>query len=124
MVKKLISFWLAPIFLTACTSVKIADDGGETHQYFGFVSIQVPETDKRIKAYKISSYGLAIENGLLIGARDTEMVLVPLNDGEGAAPDEATCSMVVIVRSGAEAEHAHNILKNLEGDTICLATFQ
>lgn len=116
---------LLSLALGACANVQIAADGGKTHRYFGFVSVQVPKTEKAIQAYKISSLGFAIENGLLIGARDTEMVLVPLRESEGGArPNEATCSMVVIVRSSAEAEHARDTLKDLKGDNICLAEFQ
>lgn len=125
MLCKLIGGIISICILSGCASVQIAEGDGATHQYFGFVSVKVPSTEKGIKAFKITSYGIAVENGLMIGGRDTEMVLVPLRENEdGAQPDEATCSMVVIVRSNAEAEHARDTLKNLEGNNICLAAFQ
>ncbi len=110
--------------LSACANVQIGGGEGKTHHYFGFVSVQVPEVERAVEAYKVTSYGLAIEDGLMIGARDTEMVLVPLKvNPAGRQPHEATCAMVIIVRSNAEAQHARQTLKDIKGDDICLATF-
>ena len=111
--------------VTACASVRVENGNGKTYRYFGYVEVQVPEKDDRIEAYKIRSLGLAIEQGISLGWRDNEQVLVPLKEGEGeGAPYEATCSMVVIVRSDAEAKHAREILSDLKGANICLTLFQ
>jgi hypothetical protein len=124
MVRRL--FTLTALFaLSACTSVQIGDQGGKIHHYFGFVSVQVPEVTQALEAYKVTSYGLAIENGLMVGARDTERVLVPLRTNQaGSQPHEATCALVVIVRSHAEARHARNTLKDIEGENLCLVSYQ
>jgi hypothetical protein len=118
--------------LSACASVSVIDnrvgeDGREsqTHRYFGFVEVVVPKASHDIEAVRIQSAGIAIEQGLSIGWRETETVLVPLKVNEdGSTPDEATCSLVVIIRSGSEAAHAAELLRNIEGDGICTATFQ
>lgn len=116
---------LMPLFaLSACAAVQIGGGDGKTHHYFGFVSVQVPEVKQAVEAYKVTSYGLAIEDGLMIGARDTEMVLIPLKENpDGRQPYEATCAMVIIVRSNAEARQARQTLKDIKGDDLCLATF-
>jgi len=113
------------IILNACTSIRTTESGGKHYRYFGFVEVVVPKTEQDIEAYRIQAMGIAIENGLSIGWRETEMVLVPLKEGAGAgAPQEATCSMVVIVRSDTEAKHAREILSELKGANICLTSFQ
>lgn len=114
----------------ACSSIRVSEADGpqaktKTYRYFGYVEVTVPETEKKIEAVKIQSLGLAIENGISLGWKDQETVLVPLKQSGGAAaPLEATCSLVVIIRSDAEARHAENILANIKGENICLASFQ
>ena len=111
--------------VTACASVRVENGDGKTYRYFGYVEVQVPEKDARIEAYKIRSLGLAIEQGISLGWRDNEQVLVPLKQNvDDSAPAEATCSIVVIVRSDAEARHAREILSDLKGANICLTSFQ
>lgn len=110
--------------MTACSSVRTTDRGGKSYRYFGFVEVVVPKVERDVEAVRIQSFGVALEKGLSVGWRDREMVLVPLKTSEdGAQPDEATCAVVVIVRSNAEAQHARDTLKNLKGDNVCLASF-
>ena len=119
----LCALMLAP----ACASVNLADGEGdaETHRYFGFVELKVPSRDGRIHAYAVKSAGIALEDGLMIGWRESEQVIVPIPLEEGEAPpDEAPCSLIVIVRSDAQAKHAREILSGLDGEKICLTSFQ
>lgn len=115
---------------SACSSVRVSEADGhaagtKTYRYFGYVEVTVPETKQKVEAVKIQSLGLAVENGISIGWKDREQVLVPLKQPKGAAaPLEATCSLVVIIRSDAEARHAEKILADIEGENICLASFQ
>ncbi|MBL4836908.1 MAG: hypothetical protein JKY34_04960 [Kordiimonadaceae bacterium] len=98
---------------------------GKTHRYFGFVEVVLPKTEKGIRAVSVKSLGVAIENGISIGWRDKEQVLVPLKvQADGTTPDEAICSMVVIIRSTAEAKHAAKMLQPLKGENICLTSFE
>lgn len=118
---------LLAAFASACTRVDLAEPDGETktHRYFGFVEVKVPAVEHGIEAYQTRSLGVAFNDGVVVGWQDEERVLVPLKVPEGAgAPYEATCSMVVIVRSDAEARHAEEILSSLKGENICLASFQ
>lgn len=115
--------------LAACSNVRIDQtkpaSGTDTYRYFGFVEVIVPKTKGGITAYKIQSLGIALEQGLAIGWRDNEQILVPLKAPDAAgAPWEATCSMIVIIRSSADAEHAYQMLSSLKGENICLASFQ
>jgi len=110
--------------LPACTSVRLTDDNGERHQYFGFVELVIPKVKNDIQAYKVTSFGVAIERGLSVGWRDNERVLVPLKEPEnGTAPFEATCSTIIIIRSSSDAKHAAEMLRAFEGEEICLAAF-
>lgn len=111
--------------LGACTSIRTTDRDGKSYRYFGFVEVVVPKVERDIEAVKIESAGIALEKGLSVGWRENETVLVPLRENaEGPQPNEATCGIVVVVRSNAEAEQARDTLKDLKGDNICLATFQ
>ena len=111
--------------LAACSSVDLAGEGGETHYYFGYVAITLPETDGRLRAWKIQTAGVAVEDGFLLGWRDQEQVLVPLKEPDGEPlPDEAPCSLVVVIHSDAEAKHARDILSGLDGENICLTSFK
>ena len=120
-----LSLVLMLVSLSGCASVRTTDGEGKSYRYFGFVEVVVPEAQANIEAVKITSAGIAIENGLSVGWRDTEQVIVPLKKGAGEnAPPEATCSMVVIVRSDTEAQNAREILSDLKGENICLTSFQ
>ena len=117
------------VCLAACSSVRIDQTtpvfGTDTYRYFGFVEVIVPKTDGEITAYKIQSLGIALDQGLAIGWRDNEQILVPLKAPEvGGSLWEATCSMIVIIRSDADARHAYQMLSSLKGENICLASFQ
>lgn len=122
-----LGFLLVLLLQSACVSVRVNDADkttGNVHRYFGFVEIVQPKLEKGIQAVGVTSLGIAIENGLSIGWRNKEQVLVPLKvSADAATPDEATCSMVVIIRSTEEAEHAAKILQPLKGENICIAKF-
>jgi hypothetical protein len=117
--------------LSACASVRLTGgaDGhsaGETvtHRYLGYVELVVPKAEKDIQAFKVQSAGIAFDDGLTIGWRDKQLVLVPLKENEdGTVPDEATCSLVVIVSSTAEARQVAVALEGLMGDEICKVNF-
>ena len=118
------------LLCSACSSVRVSEVGDQatgtkTYRYLGYVEVIVPETRQKIEAVKIQSLGLAVENGISLGWKNREQVLVPLKQPQGAAtPFEATCGLVVIIRSDAEARHAEKILADMEGENICLASFQ
>lgn len=110
--------------LGGCSTVVLEDnDRGDSHYRLGLVKIVVPETDKRISAYKIQSLGLLASNGFVLGWQDDEKVLIPLKEGEGDQPYEATCAIVIVLRSQEELDHTHQIVKGLEGENICVASF-
>lgn len=112
------------LFLTSCTNIENSDLSGDTHTFFGITKIELPTTDERIEAIRIQSLGLSLGENLNLGWNNIERVTVPLKDSGGTAqPYEATCSIVVIVRSNSEAAHARNILKDIQGDQICLSAF-
>lgn len=116
---------LALVLLPACTQVDLTGEEGKTYSYFGYVEIKLPETEGRVHAVAVQSAGIALEEGLMIGWRDNERVVVPLEAREGEAPPaEAPCTLIVIVRSDAQAKHAREILSGLEGENICLTSFQ
>ncbi|WP_417449914.1 hypothetical protein [Kordiimonas sp.] len=119
--------WLAlpMILVAACTSVELGEGGGKTHRYLGFVEVTLPETRGQLRAWQIKSVGIAAEDGIMLGWREQEQVLVPLKEPDGEAmPHEAPCSLVVVIRSDAEAKHAREILSGLDGENICLTSFQ
>ncbi len=113
--------------VAACTRVDIGAQEGDskTHRYFGFVEVKVPQTRGRVHAVAVTSAGIALEDGLMIGWRENERIVVPvpLEDGK-PPPDEAPCNLIVIVRSDEDAKHARDILAGLEGENICLTSFQ
>lgn len=113
------------LVLSGCSSVVLwNDDRGRSHYRLGFVKIIVAETDNRISAYKIQSLGLVASDGFAIGWHDDEKVLIPLkNINDSEQPYEATCGLVVVLRTKAELEHAHQLIKGLEGENVCVASF-
>jgi hypothetical protein len=116
---------VALVLLPACTQVNLAGETGKTYRYFGFVELKLPETKGHVHAVSVESAGIALEDGLMIGWRDNERVVVPLDAREGEAPPaEAPCNLIVIVRSDAQAKHAREILSGLDGENICLTSFQ
>ncbi len=122
---RLVLVLISITLLSACTSIRATERDGKSYRYFGFVEVVVPKIERDIEAVKIQSAGIALENGLSVGWRENETVLVPLKEGAAkGAPLEATCGMVVIVRSVAEAEHAAAVLRDLKGENICLTSFQ
>jgi len=122
---RLVAIFIVLSVLGGCARVTVAEGDGKTYRFLGYVEVELPETEKKIEAVRLQSLGVALESGLSVGWRESEQVLVPLKDGEGeGAPLEATCSMVVIVRSDAEAKHAREILSDLKGENICLTLFQ
>ena len=124
-VAKCVSLFVCVVVLSACASVRLTEGDGKTHQYFGYVAVTMPIAQKHIEAVKLQSFGIALENGIAIGWRDKEMVLVPLRvPADAEMPYEATCSVVVIVRSGKQAQHAVKTLSNIEGEQICVTSFQ
>ena len=117
--------FLCLLVFFGCTSVHVTEGEGKAYRHFGYIEVFVPETDERIGGVKIQSIGVFLETGISIGWRDEELVWVPLKTPEGVnMPQEATCSVVMIIRSDAQAQHASEILTNIEEKNICLVSFQ
>ena len=113
------------LVLASCITVTPGTTRSEVSKYyFGLVKLVTPETDPRITAFNVKTLGLSIDNGLTLGWRSNERVLVPLRVSDIAnQPYEATCSIVVIVRSNLEAAHAAQVLRSMEGERVCVTQF-
>jgi len=113
--------------VAGCTTVKPAElENGEAKYYFGFVKVIPLDTDPKIKASAFTHLGVKIGGGVSIGWGKEEEVLVPLKvvqQGGERQAFEATCSLVVIIRSGIEANHTLKTIKDLKGENICVAQF-
>lgn len=108
-----------------CASVDTGEVKGKTYRRIGYVEVFVPETDERIEAVRVQSLGVSFEGGFSLGWSDEELVWIPLRASDRAGmPTQAACSVVVIVRSDAEAQHASEILTDVVGEDICMVSFQ
>lgn len=110
---------------SGCMSINVGEEKEKVFRHIGYVEVFVPRTDERIEAVKIQSLGLSLEAGFSLGWRDEELVWVPLKvPASTDMPYQATCSVVVIVRSDVEAQHAYEVLTGVEGEDICVVSFQ
>ena len=122
---RLLTIGLAALVLAGCITVTPTfTEPRKPQYYFGFVKLLIPDSDPRITALNVKSLGLSVDNGFTVGWRSSEKVLVPLRVSENTnQPYEATCGIVVIVRSTSEAADAAGVLSNIEGDEICVTQF-
>ena len=100
------------LVLGGCAVVQ-AGDGGSRKLFVGAVRLDLPATGGRLSAVAVRNLGLGWDHGPFLGWRDSSWVIA----------DPKECQMVVIVRSGTEADHASKLLEQLKGENICIADF-
>ena len=99
--------------LPACTTIVI-DEGSERDIVtIGVTRLVVPERQGDLTAFKQTSVGLGYGNAV------GDAAWLGFNQGEWVLADPAQCQLLVIIKSGAEADNAAAILKKLEGENIC-----
>lgn len=103
----------AMMWLGACTSVQLGDGGGEVTHYFGYVRLEEPAREGNVLALRTESLGIAIERGIAIGWRDSQIVT--------AAPE--SCVLLITVEDADRFAHAMARLKALGRDDLCAVTF-
>ncbi len=81
--------------------------------YVGIVRVERPSTQGDLQALAVKVLGMGWDRGPFLGWRDSNWVIA----------DPARCQMLVIVRSGVEAEHAATLFGTSKGENICVADF-
>lgn len=120
----LVIFLPTVLFLIGCTTIELPDIEGKHHYFIGITKLEVLPTDQRITALKDITIGVAFAESLKLGWSKSESIRVPISKSETEnTPGEATCALVIIIRSSAEAEQAFDTLQNLQGDNICYVRF-
>jgi hypothetical protein len=98
----------------ACASIDLANPV-ERREILavGAVSVRVPTTFGQVRAIDISTLGVGVDTSVFVGWRRGQFVFVQPNE----------CQLLIIVRSGAEAEHATRLLEAAQGGQICMVDF-
>lgn len=96
--------------LAGCTTVTPGEWQG-TRTFIGAVRVNMPVTSGDVQAVRVRSLG--------VGAGATGVHL-GWEDGDWVIADPAKCQMVVIIRSDAQAANAAQVLRQLEGQDICV----
>ena len=100
------------LMLGACT-VNTTGARGTSRYVFGLAKITIPDRQGQLAAVSVKALGLGWDSGPFLGWRDSSWVIA----------DPAQCQLVVIVRSGVEAENATRVLEQLKGEQVCVADF-
>lgn len=103
---------LFAFLLSACT-VTSQGERGTSRYVLGLVRIQIPDRQGELSAMSVKALGVGWDQGPFLGWRDASWILA----------DPAQCQLVVIVRSGVEADNAAKVLGQLKGEGLCVADF-
>lgn len=109
MIARCIGLVMMPL-LAGCATVTPGEWRG-SRTFIGAVRVDVPVTQGDVQAFRVRMLGLgAGRDGVMLGWQDGQWVIA----------DPARCQMVVIIRSEAEAANAAQVLRQLEGQDICV----
>lgn len=109
---RLFSLLLLSASLPSCTVVK-AGSGGTARTLIGIVRVELPPTTGRVSAIDVRTVGLGWDDGPFAGYRGSNWISAP--------PDR--CQLTVIIRSTVQGDHAARLLRQLQGNDLCVADF-
>lgn len=98
----------AVALLAGCATA--APQSSSSRLYFGLVRVVAPAVKGDTTATEVTALGLGLENGVWAGWRRSSWV----------SADPAKCQLLVIIRSNADATHAAQVLRSLEGVNPCI----
>lgn len=100
------------LFLLACASASL-EQPALSRKRLGFVRFTEVPTIGHLRALDVSTLGMGWDGAAFLGWQRSQYVF--------ARPE--ACEVLIVIRSGVEADHVRSILQTLEGQEPCIADF-
>ncbi len=107
------------LLLPGCTTINVLpNELGELSKlservFVGAVKVRLPATSGHIQAVDVKTLGAGWQSGPFVGWNASNLVTA----------DPAECQLLIVVRSGAEAKNAKEIISSLEGQNPCIVDY-
>ena len=105
--------WLLLLVLSLGGCAFPEADGTRSALYVGIVRVRMADRAGDLRAVDVKALGLGWDSAAFLGWRS----------GQWVSADPASCQLLVIVRSGVEAEQAARVFESLRGQRPCIADF-